>query len=134
MQLKMALLADAANVSREGKLNVLGIFDTIYARSFPVAHPQMQLVLRLEAGPDDAGTACRLEVQVTAPDGASLARLPVTMTVPQAETGERARVDHILTFTNMVVERAGRYALRVTLGDGGETIVPLRVEQVPVAH
>lgn len=130
----MALLADAANVSREGKLNVLGVFDTIYTRSFPVAHPNMQLVLRFDAEPAEAGAARRVEVQLLAPDGSALARLPVTMTLPQPEMGERVRVDHILTFTNTVFERAGRYALRVVLDDGTETAVPLRVEQVPVAH
>src|SRR5262245_48714476 len=130
----MALLADAANVSREGKLNVLGVFDTIYARTFPVAHPQMQLVLRLEGDATDAGTTRRLEVQLVAPDGAVLARLPVAMNVPQPETGERVRPDHILTFANLAFAQPGRYALRVVLDDGTETMLPLRVEQVPLAH
>ena len=130
----MALLADAANVSREGKLNVLGVFDTIYARSFPVAHPHMHLVLRFESGPAEAGTTCRLEVQLVAPDDTVMARLPVAMAVPPPETGERVRVDHILSFTNVVFERPGRYGLRVVLQDGTETVVPLRVEQVPVSH
>ena len=130
----MALLADAANVSREGKLNVLGVFDTIYARSFPVAHPHMQLVLRFEAEPAEAGTTGRLEVQLVAPGGDVLARLPVAMAVPRPETGERVRADHILTFTNVAFGEPGRYVLRVVLEDGTETTVPLRVEQIPIAH
>jgi hypothetical protein len=130
----MALLADAANVSREGKLNVLGVFDTIYARSFPVAHPQMQLVLRFEGDATEAGRTHRMEVQLVAPDGALLARLPVAMEVARPETGEAVRVDHILTFANVAFAQPGRYTLRVALEDGTEAALPLRVEQVTVAH
>jgi uncharacterized protein DUF6941 len=134
MRVTMALLADAANVSREGKLNVLGVFDTIYARAFPVAHAQMQLVLRFDADGAEAGTTSRFEVQLVAPDGAVLARVPVAMTPPRPETGERVRIDHILTFANIGFERAGRYTIRVVLGDGTETTVPLRLEQLPTSH
>jgi hypothetical protein len=134
MRVTMALLADAANVSREGKLNVLGVFDTIYARSFPVAHAQMQLVLRFEGNAAEGGSTCSFEVHLVAPDGAVQARVPVTMTIPRPETGERVRVDHILTFANVGFQQPGRYALRVVLADSAETAVPLRLEQVPVAH
>ena len=56
MRVKLALLADSANVSREGKLNLLGIFDAIFARELPTSHPHMHLVLRFEALPADAGS------------------------------------------------------------------------------
>jgi len=134
VRVTMALLADAANVSREGKLNVLGVFDTIYARTFPVAHPQMQLVLRFEGEAEEAGTSRPLEVRLVAPDGEVLARVPVAMTIPRPETGERVRVDHILAFANVTFAHPGRYGLHVVLDDGTETAVPLRVERVPVAH
>jgi hypothetical protein len=134
MRVTMALLADAANVSREGKLNVLGIFDTVYARTFPVAHAQMQLVVRFEGDAAEGGSTCAFEVQLVAPDGGVQARVPVTMSVPRPETGERVRVDHILTFANVGFQQPGRYALRIVLADGTETSVPLRLEHVPLAH
>ena len=49
MRVSLALLADYSNVSREGKLNILGIFDTIYAPRFPTTHAHLQLVVRFEA-------------------------------------------------------------------------------------
>ena len=55
MKVNLALLADGANVSREGKLNILGIFDTIHAGKFPVVHAQMRLVVRLEASSAELG-------------------------------------------------------------------------------
>lgn len=49
MNVSLALVADYANISREGKLNILGIFDRIAAQSVPAVHSQMQLIMRLEA-------------------------------------------------------------------------------------
>ena len=99
-----------------------------------LAHPQMQLVLRFEGEAEEAGTSPPLEVRLVAPDGEVLARVPVTMTVSRPESGERVRVDHILAFANVTFARPGRYALHVVLDDRTETAVPLRVEQVPLAH
>src|SRR5919204_3250104 len=48
MRLSLALLADYANVSHDGKLNIMGIFGQIHAPQFPAVHAQMHLVLSLE--------------------------------------------------------------------------------------
>jgi hypothetical protein len=55
MNVNLAVLCDAANVSREGKLNILGEFDSIHVANFPLVYPTMVLVVRLEAHPTEAG-------------------------------------------------------------------------------
>jgi hypothetical protein len=55
VQVNLLVLCDAANVSREGKLNILGEFDSIHASAFPLTYPTMVLVVRLEAHPAEAG-------------------------------------------------------------------------------
>jgi Family of unknown function (DUF6941) len=134
VRVNLALLADYANVSREGKLNILGIFDTIYARSFPITHPHMQLVIRFEAEAAEAGQTRQVEVVLQEQDGEALFRLPTAMTVQRGELGEAVRADHILALNNVAFARPGRYAFRV-LVDGHEAArVPLRVEQLPASH
>lgn len=49
MELKFALLCDAANESKQGKTNIFGEFDTIWAQTFPMKWPRMVLVARFEA-------------------------------------------------------------------------------------
>jgi hypothetical protein len=56
MQAGLFVLCDAANVSIEGKLNLLGEFDTIRARDFPLHYPSLVLVVRLDGHPAEAGT------------------------------------------------------------------------------
>jgi hypothetical protein len=134
MRVKVALLADYSNVSREGKLNILGIFDTIYSRKFPTTHPHMQLVIRFEADAEEAGTTRQVEVQFLGADGKGLFRLPAAMTVQRGEGGEAVRADHILTLTNVSFEQAGRYAFRIVVDGRVEATVPLRVEEIPAQH
>ena len=56
MHVSFALFADAANISQEGKLNVMGIFDAVHVGQFPALHPRATFVVRLKASSGDAGT------------------------------------------------------------------------------
>jgi hypothetical protein len=134
MQVKIALLADSANISREGKLNILGVFDTIYTHQFPTTHPHMHLVLRFSASPQEAGRACALEVQLVAQDGRVVFGITGSLGVPHVEPGEMVGVDHVLAFANLVFAEAGRYAFRITVDGVEAASVPLRVESMPVKH
>ncbi|HSI65340.1 MAG TPA: hypothetical protein VLE43_19600 [Candidatus Saccharimonadia bacterium] len=54
MQLLLATLCDSA-ADYQGKLCILGAFDTLCAQEFPVVHPQCSLAVRLLFYPEDAG-------------------------------------------------------------------------------
>jgi len=135
MDVTLALLADGANVSREGKLNLLGVFDTIFARSFPTTHPQMQLVLRFEAEASEAGGRREVEVRFVAADGRVVFRLPGAVMVQQHHgAGDRVRMDQILMLNNVQLEAPGRYHFQVVLDGQVAAVVPLQVEQISTAH
>ena len=55
MHLSFALFADGANMSQEGKLNILGVFDAMQVTAFPSVHPRAHLVVRLKGSRADAG-------------------------------------------------------------------------------
>ena len=40
MNVSFALFADAANLSQEGKLNILGVFDAVQVGQTPAIHPR----------------------------------------------------------------------------------------------
>lgn len=56
MRVALGVLADYANVSADGKLNIMGVFQIVNVIQFPHVHAQMHLVLTLEADPSEAGT------------------------------------------------------------------------------
>lgn len=55
MQVAFAVFADAANLSQEGKLNVLGVFDALQVGALPAVHPRAHLVVHLKGGQADVG-------------------------------------------------------------------------------
>ena len=55
MHVSFALFADAANLSQEGKLNVLGVFDAVHVASLPAVHARATLVVRLKGTAADVG-------------------------------------------------------------------------------
>ena len=64
MRLLVAALADYANIAVGDKLNLGGVFDTIWVRQFPTLHPQMFLALRLQMEYEDGGKEHTLQVMV----------------------------------------------------------------------
>src|SRR5688572_1005154 len=69
MEITLAVLADAANRSTEGKLNILGAFGNLYATGYPTGHPLMQLVLRMQASPGEVGQTKELKIVLIDADG-----------------------------------------------------------------
>jgi hypothetical protein len=47
MEIDIATICDAASCPPDGKLNILGAFDTIFYNSLPAFHPQFSIVFRL---------------------------------------------------------------------------------------
>jgi hypothetical protein len=64
MKVTFVALADAANVSQENKLNILGIFNIVWASAFPAIHPQLQLVMNFEASKAEEGKTKKLEIRM----------------------------------------------------------------------
>lgn len=55
MYVAFAVFADAANLSQEGKLNILGVFDAVQVGGFPTVHPRSSFVVRLKGTSEDEG-------------------------------------------------------------------------------
>jgi len=74
MQVSLAVLADAANMTPEGKLNILGEFNSILAVALPVRWPMMRLVLKIDARPEE-GRKHRLAVRAVDEKGNVIAKI-----------------------------------------------------------
>ena len=126
MNVVFAVLSDAANVSQEGKLNILGNFANINATKFPVRHPQMQLVLRMEASPAEVRAEKNMEVAMIDADGERIASFNADFTVPEPKVaGEMVQMQTILSLRDTVFPKPGRYAIHVLINGNEEARVPL---------
>lgn len=129
MDCTLALLADAANISQEGKLNVLGAFANISTQRVPTTHPEMSLVLRFEASPAKAGQTKNLDVVLMDEDGnTSGGRLQANFVVPAPkQPGQRIRLHSIMRLQGTRFERAGNYRIAILVNGESKAEVPLSV-------
>ncbi|HEX6557910.1 MAG TPA: hypothetical protein VF021_00565 [Longimicrobiales bacterium] len=132
MQAKLAVLADYANVTGDGKLNILGIFDRINLMQVPAVHPQMHLVLRLEAHPAELERAHGIEIRLQDPEGTSIFEVNGEI-VPRGEPGRPVSTNQILTLNNLQLEKIGDYRFVVIIDGDLKTEIPLAVEFVAMA-
>jgi hypothetical protein len=119
MNVQLAVLADAANIAPVGKLNVLGIFDTITATTFPSTHPAMALAIRLRIDFEDGEREHGLVVELCDEDGKVYLKGQATVKLPRIPPGEFAHINQILNFSQATFTKPGQYHFRL-LWDGEE--------------
>jgi hypothetical protein len=119
MDLTLALLADYANISAEGKLNVLGIFDQINVPSLPVIHLEMRLILRFEAGPAERGSMKTVEIKLLEADGQVLFHAGGELALPVDPPRLTSRFNQIITLQHIQFTKAGSYGIHILVN--GET-------------
>ena len=127
MQLQLASLCDSA-ADYQGKLCVLGAFDTICAQQFPVVHPQCSLALRLLFEPEDRG---RHDMTIVLKDESGGEVMPsfapvIDVSFPSGFVPFVTR-NLVLNLQRLRFEKPSVYRFHITL-DGSEIInIPLRV-------
>ncbi len=132
MRVALGVLADYANVTADGKLNIMGVFQIVYAAQFPYVHPQMHLVLTLEADPSEAGNKKQLEIKLMGPDGAPLLAVGGELEVPKGSPfpGAAIGLNHILGFQGVRFDKPGDYQFAVLVGGDHKQSIRLKVLQV----
>ena len=99
MECTLLVMAEYANVTNDGKLNILGIFDNINDSQFPTVFPEMYLIVRLTAGSPEYGREFQLSVKLLNQDATQelvnvtgdvvLPRNPIASCVKLPETSAR---------------------------------------------
>ncbi len=128
MDIAFALLADAANGSREGKLNILGAFDRIYGTKFPLQWPRMVLVTRFEASAAEYGSEKSLEIVTLDADGKRLGSASGKMKIGTGQSGRQIKINHVLPM-GMTFPAPGQYSIEILVNGEPKAAVPLEVVQ-----
>lgn len=128
MQAKIALLADAANMTPEGKLNILGEFNIMWTSTFPATWPLMWLVLKLEATAAEGGSHM-LTIKCIDDDGTQVGPTidgELNMGKP-FRPGMPHRGAVILGIRNAQFPKAGTYEFEILVDGHSIASVPLYV-------
>lgn len=120
MDVNLAVLADYANVSQDGKLNIMGIFQEVNPPELPFALPQMYLIVSFEAGPAEFDSMKDIRFALLDSDGNEMLALEGQVQVPRPERpGSRAYINQVIGLNGIVFARPGDYGFAVLVG--GET-------------
>ncbi len=126
MHVTFALFADAANLSQEGKLNILGVFDALQVGSLPSLHPRATLVVHLKGSPADAGSH-RVQLQWMSPSGAELWSSEGELGVQAPPSGVTEMDFPLLAQLDLPLDASGRYVMRLGLDGETRAEVPIQV-------
>lgn len=126
MHIQFALFADAANVSQEGKLNILGVFDALQVAVLPSLHPRCTFVLRLKASPEDEGEH-EVGLAWVNPLETVLWSSTGNLTVGPAPEGGDGVDLPLIANLDLPLDQPGRYRMSVTIGETEVARVPLHV-------
>lgn len=126
MRATLAAIADSARVEAGEKLHVNGIFDTIFAESFPAVHPKMVLVVRLQLEANDASRVRGVRVRLCDEQGQLLFEQTARAQVGIVPPGEMPCTNLIYQLANTTFHGPGRYHFLVD-ADRTHVRLPLRV-------
>ena len=126
MHISFALFADAANLSQEGKLNILGVFDAVQVGSLPTVHPRAHLVVRLKGERTDAGQHS-VTLRWLNPEGNELWSSTGELNIGLPPSGVTEMDLPLLAALDLPIDRVGQYTLSIALDDQLQGSVPLQV-------
>ena len=133
MKIEIFSLCDAAT-DNQGKLNILGTFDQIYAAKMPVVHPACAIAIRLRFDKMEEGVH-RVNLQLVNPDGKPVFRPMEGEVNPRmAEDVESVAVNLILNFQHIKFDEYADYQINLAIDDVGMAVLPLRVREMPRPH
>jgi hypothetical protein len=131
LEVTLAVLADYANVSQDGKLNIMGIFQEINAPSLPFPLPQMYLVASFEAGSAEFDSQKHIRIALLDNDGDEMLALEGGVQVPRPpRPGSRAYINQVIGLQGITFERPGGYAFAILVGGEQKADVSLHVNDL----
>jgi hypothetical protein len=137
MEITTAMLADAAHVA-DGKLYVLGgAFDTINARTVPVVHGSLSVVLVAQVGQAERNRDLALVIRLVDEDEKAVgveAQGQLRVGAPPGlRPGDASIVPMTITLHDVRLPEAKGYSFRVMHGAQELARIPFRVAVLPTS-
>ncbi|HAM71118.1 MAG TPA: hypothetical protein DCM86_05695 [Verrucomicrobiales bacterium] len=131
MQIQLAVLCDAAT-DYNGKLNLLGTFDTLITSQLPAIHPQCAIALRLTFNKAEEGRHI-LKINFTDEDGRPILtpQLELMLEALMPDDSIFLSRNAVVVLQNLKLDRAGLYSVEITVDGKQGTNIPLLVKYMP---
>lgn len=129
MNVQVAILCDAAT-DDNGKLNLLGAFDTIYAQQLPAIHPQCAVALRVTFAAGDEGQH-KLALNFINADGHPIMpAMEIPVAIVMSEEVYFVTRNFIVNIQQLKFVEAGLYSVDIRLDGKSQASIPLQVKLI----
>src|SRR4029079_13515336 len=112
MHVSFALFADAANLSQEGKLNILCVSDALQVATLPAIHPRAHLVVHLKGTGVDIGTHT-VSFRWLSPSGSELWNSTGDLNVGSPPPGASEMDLPLIAQVDLPMDAAGTYTMAI---------------------
>jgi hypothetical protein len=109
-------ICDYANVSKDGKLSVMGIFDSISPPALPHKHPAMYLAFEIAIVPAELGRSQKLTIKLVNADGKTQIELSAELTVQaqrEVPGGTTLKIPQVSALYGVQLAKAGQYSFDI---------------------
>lgn len=124
MEIEIFTLADFAQ-DNQSKLTIVGTFDSIHAKQFPVTHPSCSIACRLRFGSKEAG-AHDFKLRMIDAGGKEVIKpIEGNINIGMQKGREFASVNIVINFNQLQFEKAGRYSFELYIDNDWKSGLPL---------
>ena len=127
VKIMMLVTADYAAVEPlTNKLNIVGVFRNIAARTFPATHRRMFLVVKIGGKVSDGNVPHKLRVSIVDDSGDEITRTESSFLLSSSSTNISPEHNALIELNGLGFRRPGDYFFKVNVNDGeakGATVV-----------
>lgn len=130
MKLTILAFADSAHMAEGSKLNIFGIFDTIFTPAVPVIHPETTIAMRFAVSSSDRGRTHDIQIKLVAPNRTEIVTGNGQVTIEEGPaTDDVQHLDQVVKIPGVQFPEAGTYRLEVRVNGrkSGHILLSVRV-------
>ena len=129
MNIEAFLLCDAAT-QQQGKLNVLGAFDNIWAKQLPVKHPACSVATRIRFEKIEDGKHS-VKIQIIDQDGKNIGpKLEGNISVQTSPEFDSSVANLVLNIHGLKFENYGQYRIDLYIDNEIVSSLPILVKEI----
>lgn len=130
MNIEAFLLCDAAT-DQQGKLNILGAFDNIFAKKVPTMHPACAIAARIRFEKIEEGSH-PIRIHIIDEDGKSIGpKLEGNVNVRIGDDVDSTATNIVLNIQRLKFEKYGQYRIDLAVDNQIKGSLPFNVREAP---
>ena len=130
MNIEAFLLCDAAT-DQQGKLNILGAFDNIFAKKVPTMHPACAVAARIRFEKIEEGSHT-IRIHIIDEDGKSIGpKLQGNMNVSIGDAEGSRAANIVLNIQGLKLEKYGQYRIDLAIDNQIMGSLPFNLRETP---